>query len=103
MWMANPWLCSSASAEAIVTVSPRAMLNIHLAPGSRRSKWAPAGRLPLAGLSLGLAIDTTVDKGRPVTIYFYSTRGDHGCFSNFSRHAFELDGKRWPTSEHYFQ
>ena len=39
-----------------------------------------------------------------MTIYFYSTRDkDYGCFSNFSRHGFELDGQWWPTSEHYFQ
>lgn len=38
-----------------------------------------------------------------MAIWFYSTTGPYGCFSNFSRHAFELDGKRWPTSEHYFQ
>jgi ribA/ribD-fused uncharacterized protein len=36
-------------------------------------------------------------------IHFYSTTGEHGCFSNFSRHAVFLKGKRWPTSEHYFQ
>jgi len=36
-------------------------------------------------------------------IYFYSTRDAYGCFSNFSAHAIELKGKRWPTSEHYFQ
>ncbi len=36
-------------------------------------------------------------------IYFYSTQGEYGCFSNFSRHGFELDGKYWKTSEHYFQ
>jgi ribA/ribD-fused uncharacterized protein len=36
-------------------------------------------------------------------IHFYSTKGDHGCFSNFSRHPIHLKGKRWPTSEHYFQ
>ncbi len=37
-------------------------------------------------------------------IYFYSTRDKpYGCFSNFSRHGFELDGLWWPTSEHYFQ
>ena len=37
-------------------------------------------------------------------IRFYSTREQpYGCFSNFSPHAFELDGKWWPTSEHYFQ
>ena len=38
-----------------------------------------------------------------MTVYFYSTQGDYGCFSNFSRHGFELDGVYWPTSEHYFQ
>ena len=37
-------------------------------------------------------------------IRFNSTRErPHGCFSNFSPHGFELDGKQWPTSEHYFQ
>jgi ribA/ribD-fused uncharacterized protein len=39
-----------------------------------------------------------------MTVYFYSTREQpHGCFSNFSAHGFELDGRWWPTSEHYFQ
>ncbi|MDJ1185442.1 NADAR family protein [Roseofilum casamattae] len=39
-----------------------------------------------------------------MTIYFYGTREQpYGCFSNFSRHGFELDGIWWPTSEHYFQ
>jgi ribA/ribD-fused uncharacterized protein len=36
-------------------------------------------------------------------INFYSTTGEYGAFSNFSRHAVFLKGKRWPTSEHYFQ
>jgi hypothetical protein len=39
----------------------------------------------------------------PQVINFYSTSGEYGCFSNFSRHAVFLKGKRWPTSEHYFQ
>jgi N-glycosidase YbiA len=39
-----------------------------------------------------------------MAIYFYSDREEpYGCFSNFSRHGFELDGYWWPTSEHYFQ
>jgi len=38
-----------------------------------------------------------------VTLYFYSTRSEYGCFSNFSRHGIEIDGVWWPTSEHYFQ
>jgi ribA/ribD-fused uncharacterized protein len=36
-------------------------------------------------------------------IRFYSTRDEFGCFSNFHRAPIFLDGKRWPTSEHYFQ
>ena len=39
-----------------------------------------------------------------MTIYFYSpSENPYGCFSNFSRHGFELDGFYWSTSEHYFQ
>src|SRR4051794_26129769 len=36
-------------------------------------------------------------------INFYHVSDEYGCFSNFSPHPIELDGKRWPTSEHYFQ
>ena len=39
----------------------------------------------------------------PAVINFYSTTGEYGCFSNFSKHAVHLKGKRWPTTEHYFQ
>jgi ribA/ribD-fused uncharacterized protein len=42
------------------------------------------------------------DQTRTV-IHFYTTTGEYGCFSNFSRHAVFLKGKRWPTSEHFFQ
>jgi len=43
------------------------------------------------------------DEKPETVINFYSTSGEYGCFSNFSRHAIHLKGKRWPTSEHYFQ
>ena len=36
-------------------------------------------------------------------INFYSVSEEYGCFSNFSPHRIKLDGKTWPTSEHYFQ
>jgi ribA/ribD-fused uncharacterized protein len=37
-------------------------------------------------------------------IKFYRERDEpYGCFSNFSKHGFEADGKHWPTVEHYFQ
>lgn len=38
-----------------------------------------------------------------MAIYFYRVNDEYGCFSNFSKHGFELDGKYWMTSEHYFQ
>ncbi|MCE9567389.1 MAG: NADAR family protein [Planctomycetes bacterium] len=41
---------------------------------------------------------------KPQTVIeFYSTTGEYGCFSNFSRHSIFLKKKRWPTTEHYFQ
>ncbi len=39
---------------------------------------------------------------RPV-VQFYSLHEDYGEFSNFSRHPVFLKGKRWRTTEHYFQ
>ncbi len=38
-----------------------------------------------------------------LAIYFYSTKGEYGEFSNFSRHPFKLDGLLWPTAEQFFQ
>ncbi len=38
-----------------------------------------------------------------MAIRFYSLQDPYGEFSNFSSHPFDLDGKRWPTSEAYFQ
>ena len=38
----------------------------------------------------------------PMTILF-SKSADYFWLSNFSPHGFELDGKHWPTVEHYFQ
>jgi len=36
-------------------------------------------------------------------INFYLTGNEYGCFSNFAAYPIEMDGKVWPTSEHYFQ
>ena len=36
-------------------------------------------------------------------IHFYSVGDEYGEFSNFAAFPIQLDGKRWPTSEHYFQ
>jgi N-glycosidase YbiA len=36
-------------------------------------------------------------------ILFYRVNEPYGGFSNFSPHPFKLNGRIWPTSEHYFQ
>jgi len=36
-------------------------------------------------------------------IRFYSVGNDFGEFSNFAPYPIRLDGRTWPTSEHYFQ
>jgi ribA/ribD-fused uncharacterized protein len=36
-------------------------------------------------------------------ILFYRVNEPYGEFSNFSSYPFELKGRVWPTSEHYFQ
>lgn len=38
-----------------------------------------------------------------MVIKFYKINKEYGCFSNFSHHEIELDGKYWATTEHYFQ
>jgi ribA/ribD-fused uncharacterized protein len=38
-----------------------------------------------------------------MSIRFYSTKDAYGEFSNFASFPFDLDGMRWPTTEHYFQ
>lgn len=44
-----------------------------------------------------------MDMDAETVIYFYSTRDAYGEFSNFARYPITIDGKVWPTSEHYFQ
>ena len=39
----------------------------------------------------------------PRVIKFYLVDRPYGEFSNFAAFPIELDGKIWPTSEHYFQ
>ena len=36
-------------------------------------------------------------------IKFYSVTDEYGEFSNFAAYPIKLKGKKWPTSEHYFQ
>jgi N-glycosidase YbiA len=43
----------------------------------------------------------SIDVNRPVL--FYREDDEFGAFSNFSRHAVNIKGLHWPTTEHYFQ
>ena len=36
-------------------------------------------------------------------IKFYSVGDEYGEFSNFALYPIRIKGKKWPTSEHYFQ
>ncbi len=36
-------------------------------------------------------------------VYFYRVNEPYGEFSNFAKYPFEVEGKEWPTTEHYFQ
>lgn len=36
-------------------------------------------------------------------IRFYSTSQEYGEFSNFAPYPISIRGKKWPSSEHYFQ
>jgi hypothetical protein len=38
-----------------------------------------------------------------MVIYFYKVADPYGCFSNFSQHDVCLQGRHWPTVEHYYQ
>lgn len=38
-----------------------------------------------------------------MTIYFYKVDQPYGCFSNFSPHPVLIEGKKWPSVEHYYQ
>jgi ribA/ribD-fused uncharacterized protein len=54
----------------------------------------------------GTSVEAAPVAAPPATakvIQFYGLKSVYGCFSNFSRHSFTLDGHVWPTSEHYFQ
>ena len=39
----------------------------------------------------------------PREIFFYGVADEYGAFSNFAPYPISLDGKRWATTEHYFQ
>lgn len=45
----------------------------------------------------------TPDKSPDGPVKFYSRRNPYGEFSNFALFPISIEGKDWPTSEHYYQ
>lgn len=52
--------------------------------------------------TIGGMVSSQAKRGRDV-IRFSRVREPYGCFSNFAPYPVTMDGKEWPTSEHYFQ
>ncbi len=48
-----------------------------------------------------MAISSRIDRMKEIC--FYRENDEYGYFSNFSSYPIILDGKTWPTSEHYYQ
>ncbi|KAI5072874.1 hypothetical protein GOP47_0012980 [Adiantum capillus-veneris] len=42
-------------------------------------------------------------QGAPDIHFYHQHKSPYGCFSNFYAAEIFLDGKKWPTTEHYFQ
>lgn len=43
------------------------------------------------------------EQAAPRVIQFYSVTAEYGELSNFALYSITLRGKRWPTTEHFFQ
>jgi len=89
--------CEVTISEADAAVTRPTIRNVvalvHRLRGFRRSG-EPARPGPCQNVTGGPSV---------TVINFYSLHGEYGCFSNFPRHPIFLKGKRWRTSEHYFQ
>jgi ribA/ribD-fused uncharacterized protein len=49
------------------------------------------------------ADDTIAGTPNPPVRFYDPSAAPYGCLSNFSRDRIELDGRSWPTVEHYYQ
>lgn len=58
--------------------------------------------LPAEALPPAMTVASLPDSKKQA-IYFFGTSGPHGFLSNFSAHAFVINGVKWPTVEHYYQ
>src|ERR1700735_2926721 len=49
------------------------------------------------------SLESRMNETETTVINFYSANDEYGCFSNFAPYPISMEGKIWPTSEHYFQ
>jgi ribA/ribD-fused uncharacterized protein len=69
-----------------------------------RELWIPAEDLEEMNQNIVGLIEVIAEyKPKMKQIRFYRLSEPYGELSNFSAHPFELKGRVWPTSEHYFQ
>src|SRR5690606_34828523 len=66
----------------------------------RRGRRGPRGSSRAASRTADASVVTMAARRG---IRFYSAGDEYGEFSNFAPYPITLAGKRWPTSEHYFQ
>lgn len=60
--------------------------------------------VPLVGASEPPAMSVVpLPDSKKNAIFFFGTQGPHGALSNFSPHAFSINGVLWKTVEHYYQ
>lgn len=69
--------------------------------------WVPAAELAEFNANIVGPIEVIAEYSdsneQMKTINFYRTGEAYGEFSNFAAFPIEVGGKRWPTTEHYFQ
>jgi len=74
---------------------------------SCKELWVPAQELPAFNANIVGLIEVIAEfKAGTKTmepIFFYRKGEQYGEFSNFSPFPFQLNGRTWPTTEHYFQ
>ena len=81
------FLCVSAIAIGVKNLA-RVVIYSNLYDNGQGSLWA---------------VQIQFKRSYSMVIYFYSQTEDYAEFSNFAPFGVELDGKWWPTVEHYFQ
>lgn len=70
----------------------------------RRAALNASSSIPVQDFkSIKQASSVTSSSNSGSTIYFNDPTGPYACFSNHYMTSIYIDGKQWPSTEHYFQ